>query len=52
MPQEWQCRHISYGSLKHIFDSLKCKTTTVILFYERGINGKEQGLDGRNHGNL
>lgn len=49
MPQEWHHRHIIYGSLKHVFDSFKCKTTTAILFYERGINGKEQGLDGRNH---
>lgn len=52
MPQEWHCRHIIYGSLKHVFGSLKCKTTTVILLYERGINGREWGLDGRNHGNL
>lgn len=41
MPQEWHHRHAIYGSLKHVFDSLKCKTKTAILFYEKGINGKE-----------
>lgn len=50
MPWEWQCYHLV--SVKHVFGSLKCKTTTGILFFERGINGREGGLNGRNQGNL
>lgn len=26
MPQEWHREHISYGSLKHVFDSLNSDT--------------------------
>lgn len=29
MPQECHCRYIISGSLKHVFDNLKCKTTTA-----------------------